>query len=437
MYEQPNFSTIPEPAFHALVDHVSAMSDTEKRQEFAWACFPHAPQQYVRLMQAVHANDVAGGDDDDRIISSEARKTYLKALGRELGLKRVSDEKRAEWGYEEQEIENGGDWLFDGPTEIVTVWGDGDDVLLAEGEALMLCGQPGVGKTTVAHQFIRARMGFESKALGFTVQPTKSKVLYLACDRPTQARRALLRRFKPEERDAVNERLAVRKGPPVDDFATEPDSILKLCVEAGADTVVIDSLKDVVQGDIGKPEVGSGYNRARQMAMVNGITVVELHHQTKYGPDGKAPNTLASVFGSAWLTAGAGSVILLDGQAGDLVVKFRHLKQPMNQIGPIDLYHDHQTGISFFADKVNWSNLAMQAPLTVKAAAEIKYETAKPTRSEVETTRRELDAEVRAGRLKLLPGLTAKAPATYVPVTLKDYEGAPEAAQAAEQDTLH
>jgi hypothetical protein len=109
----------------------------------------------------------------------------------------------------------------------------------------------------------------------------------------------------------------------------------------------------------------------------------------------------------------------------------------MNQIGPIDLYHDHQTGISFFADKVNWSNLAMQAPLTVKAAAEIKYETAKPTRSEVETTRRELDAEVRAGRLKLLPGLTAKAPATYVPVTLKDYEGAPEAAQAAEQDTLH
>jgi replicative DNA helicase len=385
----------------------------------------------------VHAKDIAGGDSDDDAIEYKARKTLLDLLGRDRGLEWYAAMQRAESGVEEQVIEDGDDWLFDGPTDVVAVWGDGDDVLLAEGEALMLCGQPGVGKTTVAHQFIRARMGFESKALGFTVQPTKSKVLYLACDRPTQARRAMLRRFKPEERALVKQRLKVRKGPPLDDFATQSDAILKLCVKAGADTVVIDSLKDVVQGDIGKPDVGQGYNRARQTAMVNGITVVELHHTTKYGPDGKAPNTLVSIFGSQWLTAGAGSVILLDGQAGDQVVKFRHLKQPVNQVGPADLFHDPVTGISSFGEKPNWANLAAVAPLTVKAAAGLKYDTEKPTRNEVEVTRRELDAEVRGGRLKLLPGLTAKAPATYVPVTLTDYEGATEAAQAAQQDTLH
>jgi hypothetical protein len=36
-----------------------------------------------------------------------------------------------------------------------------------------------------------------------------------------------------------------------------------------------------------------------------------------------------------WLTSGAGSVILLNGQPGDPIVSLHHLKQPAAAVGPL------------------------------------------------------------------------------------------------------
>src|SRR5690606_35653346 len=73
----------------------------------------------------------------------------------------------------------GGSWVLDIPDTTPAVWGEGDDVLWSAGEALMICGQQGVGKTTLAHQLIRARLGLDTQVLGFPVAPADRRVLYL------------------------------------------------------------------------------------------------------------------------------------------------------------------------------------------------------------------------------------------------------------------
>jgi hypothetical protein len=40
------------------------------------------------------------------------------------------------------------------------------------------------------------------------------------------------------------------------------------------------------------------------------------------------------VYGSTWLTAGTGSVILLHGEPGDPIVSMHHLKKPVAEGGP-------------------------------------------------------------------------------------------------------
>ena len=43
---------------------------------------------------------------------------------------------------------------------------------------------------------------------------------------------------------------------------------------------------------------------------------------------------------------GAGSVVLLWGSAGDVLVELVHLKQPVAQVGPLRIDHDHNTGVT-------------------------------------------------------------------------------------------
>jgi replicative DNA helicase len=77
---------------------------------------------------------------------------------------------------------------------------------------------------------------------------------------------------------------------------------------------------------------------------IRGLQVVELHHHRKAGKDGGGSVSLDDVYGSAWLTAGAGSVIYLQGEAGATHVKLRHLKPPNDPVGPLNLVHDHAAG---------------------------------------------------------------------------------------------
>lgn len=237
----------------------------------------------------------------------------------------------------------GGEFVFDQLDGVPALWGGGDEVLWSAGEALWIVGPSGVGKTTLVGQLVRARLGLSDSVLGWPVEAGAGRVLYLAMDRPRQIARSLRRHFDESERTVLDDRLRVWKGPPPADIARHPDTLTNLAEQAGATTVVIDSAKDAAIGLV-DDEVGAGFNRAVQTALVRDIEILCCHHQRK--GQGTAPRNLEDVYGSTWLIAGAGSVILLWGAAGDLIVDLQHLKQPAATIGPLKVEHDHHTGTS-------------------------------------------------------------------------------------------
>jgi hypothetical protein len=313
---------------------------------------------------------------------------------------------------------DGAAFVLDQPATVPAVWGNGERVLWAEGEALMLCGPSGVGKTTLAGQVMAARLGLLDSVLGMPVTAGGGRVVLLACDRPSQIARSLRRTMRPEWRQVLAQRLVVWKGPPPADFAQYPQWMAAMAKRYEADTLVVDSIKDVALG-ISDDAVGAGYNRARQATLVGGVQVLELHHQVKRGANGGPPTTLADVYGSVWLTAGAGSVVLLWGEAGDPVVRLTHLKQPATEVGPFDVLHDHHAGLSTVQGEPDLVALAGAKPagLTAPEAAAVLFATAKPTRAQVEKARRRLDREVAAGWLVFgsgrAGGVDGGSPTTY------------------------
>ena len=298
------------------------------------------------------------------------------------------------------QLRDGAAFILDAPERPPALWGYGSEVLWAEGESLMIAGPPGVGKTTLTGQLLRCRLGLQEALLGWGVTPTSSRILYLAMDRPAQIARSLRRHFTEDDRDHLTNRPPVWEGPPPGDLAANPGVLHALATLADADTIIIDSVKDAAIG-LSDDETGAGYNRARQTALSKGVQVIELHHQTKRGPNGTKPTQLADVYGSAWITAGAGSVVLLWGQAGDPVVTMTRLKRPADDVGRLTIIHDHAAGISTLDSAVAdlpTLLIANQADgLTAKAAAAHIYGAEDPDANQVEKMRRRLNGLVQDG----------------------------------------
>jgi replicative DNA helicase len=315
----------------------------------------------------------------------------------------------------------GGTFILDRPDTVPALWGHGEQVIWAEGEALLIAGPSGVGKTTVAQQVILSAIGAHTgPVLGLPVRRFK-RFLYLASDRPQQAARSMARMVTPEHRDLLDERLVFWPGPPPADFIKDPGILLRLCEAAGADGVCLDSLKDMA-GELASEEGGQAINTAIQRTLVEGIEVIGLHHHRKQGggkDGGKEATSLDELYGSTWITAGAGSVISLWGSAGEPIVSMRHLKQPAGECGPWKLRHDHPKGRTEVWHQVDILGLlraAGSAGLTPAALAVNLYPNpkGKPTTSEIEKARRRLDQYVEQGlAMQRKTGTARTAPVAY------------------------
>lgn len=221
-------------------------------------------------------------------------------------------------------------------------------------------------------------------------------------DRPKQAARSMRRMVEPGLRGRLDERLVVWQGPPPADLAKHHGLLLELCQAAGADTVVVDSLKDAAIG-LSEDDVGAGYNRTRQTALAAGVQVVELHHNRKTQQGAAKEQTLDDLYGSTWLAAGAGSVVLLTGAPGDPVVQLRHLKQPVGEVGPLRIVHDHDRGRSQVYAAVDLVALTgAGVAMTSMAGAGYLFDCATPSAAQKEKARRKLDGLVRAGLLRVV-----------------------------------
>jgi replicative DNA helicase len=286
------------------------------------------------------------------------------------------------------------------------LWGTREQTAWSSGESLMIVGAPGVGKTTLAHQVILARLGFQDAVLGLPVSPCE-RVLYLAMDRPRQIAHALARRILPEHERTLRDRLAVWQGPLPATLDREPDLLADLAAAHQADTIVIDSLKDAVSTLVDDP-LAVAYQGARMRALRNGVEVLELHHQRKAtadAPRGQRP-TLDRVYGSTWITSGAGSVLFVAGEAGDPAVTVHHLKTPTGEIGPLQVVHDHERGTTSVEPAFDPVALLRAHPngLTARDLAAVLSGQAVPDRSAVEKARRHLERLVRTGLARKAEG---------------------------------
>jgi replicative DNA helicase len=184
----------------------------------------------------------------------------------------------------------------------------------------------------------------------------------------------------------------------------------------------IDSLKDCAL-DLVKDETGSRIALAFQHLAAAGVEVVAAHHQRKDGAGGSKPRTLADVYGSAWITAAPGSVVLLWGEPGDVLVELRHLKQPVAEVGPLTVRHDHPRGSSTLHEPADLRTLLVRSPgPTATEAAQHIYGLSAPSRNQVEKARRRLEAEVRAGRAVKRDG--GREGVRYRAVSSREEEGA-------------
>ncbi|MFG2234476.1 DnaB-like helicase N-terminal domain-containing protein [Streptomyces sp. NPDC048723] len=296
-------------------------------------------------------------------------------------------------------ITDGWSFVTESGADTDPLWGTREQTAWSSGESLMIVGAPGVGKTTLAHQVIFARLGLADSVLDMPVAPGK-RVLYLALDRYKQIARALARRIKPEHETRLRDGLAVWQGPLPATLDKEPDLLADLANAHGADTIVIDSLKDAVSTLV-DDALGVAYNNARQRAMREGVEVLELHHQRKAGegtPRAQKP-TLDRVYGSTHIVSGAGSVLYVGGEAGDLAVTLHHLKTPTGEIGPLQVIHDHERGTTSVDPALDPVEILRKRPdgLTVRELALIQSGENNPDRAATEKARRTLDRLVKTG----------------------------------------
>jgi replicative DNA helicase len=292
-------------------------------------------------------------------------------------------------------LQLGGDFILDEPEIIPAIWGQGERVLWPEGEGIMITGHQGVGKTTVAEQLVLHRIGLRAgDFLGLPVTKSDRPILYLAMDRPRQAARSFHRMIADSDRQLLNGQLFVWRGPlPVDptrdkdqfaDFAEE------ICPNVG--TIIADSVKDFAPG-ISDDKIGSALNLSWQEVIARDIQLMLLHHERKAPNGTKRVHSLDDVYGSTWLTAGLGSVIVLDGEPGDPTVELRHLKQPAEPVGPLTLRHDHSIGSTILFDSrpdlLNFLITTGSMGVTAAEAARVVIGRAAP--SDLRTIRRNLN----------------------------------------------
>jgi replicative DNA helicase len=320
---------------------------------------------------------------------------------------------------------DGRSFILDAPTHVPALWGDGPEVLWASGEGLVICGPQGTGKTTLAQRLALARVGVgEPRLLGYPVQRSSRKVLYIAADRPRQIARSARRMVTEADGETLARGLIVWRGPLPFNLQREPERLHPWVQEQGdVGDVIIDSLKDLIPA-LASEEGGGAFNRAVGGLVAEGLEVVTLHHQRKGRGENPQPNKLSDVYGSTWITSGQGSVVCLWGDAGDTIVELTHLKQPAETVGPLGLRHDHAHGRVSVEERLDVSTVLLDSPDGVTAAACARRVYGSDCdRNGTERARRKLDRLVNEGRARKIERPTghSRPQSVYVPQIVPDF----------------
>lgn len=292
------------------------------------------------------------------------------------------------------------------------LWGHEDAAALwSSGESLFIFGPPGAGKSTLAHLVVFGRLGLVPDVLGFPVRDDGRKVLYLAMDRPKQIMRAMRRLARPAHANTLRDRLIVHPGP-LDFNITKGENrnaLRDMALRNGVGTIVVDSVKDALPNASDEDAAGA-YNLARQAALAAGVEWIELHHNRKANGTNKEPNTLEDVYGSRWLTAGAGSVLSLwQDEPGSPVVALRHIRASGEKWRDTTLILDPEAGTLATESEETLEDFIGRNPkgFTVAQAVSALHKGKAATRGQAQTVRNKLKRLEKRGLLELCPGGSA------------------------------
>lgn len=205
----------------------------------------------------------------------------------------------------------------------------------------------------------------------------------------------MARMVDENDRGLLEDLLTFWKGPLPFNIVDNPHALAQFARSHEADTLVIDSLKDICH-KLNDDEHASKTNAAIQECIATGIEIIDLHHQRKQGAGTKkpeAPKTIDDVYGNTWLTAGQGSVISIWGHPGDTIIDLTHLKAPAEQAGPWTLHMDFDRGHTTIDEEISPLKIVTGSPrgATVKLVATLMYKAEEPTRNQLEKARRRLD----------------------------------------------
>lgn len=203
--------------------------------------------------------------------------------------------------------------------DLPAIWGPEESPLWCPGQSLMIAGDSGLGKSTLAVDLAAGRLGMVDEVLGYPVVDDGGVIVFLGLDRPSQLVGLLLRRFQGTDgwESVASNRLAVWEDLPVNLCEERNiDWLAEQALAVGATTLVIDSVKDVVLSTNDEMRVGV-YNRVRQTLLRQGVNLIEVAHTRKPSMEGKGGRGgMADVLGSVNMTSGAGSVLTLSRPPG-------------------------------------------------------------------------------------------------------------------------
>ncbi|MFJ3772478.1 AAA family ATPase [Streptomyces sp. NPDC090075] len=311
-------------------------------------------------------------------------------------------------GATRDQTSNGWDFLSPDDADEPPLWGNADVAALWQsGESLFIFGPPGAGKSTLAHLVVFGCLGLLDDVLGFPVTDDGHKVLYLAMDRPKQIKRAMRRLVRPEHEQTLTERLIIHRGPlPVNiTNGKHRDHLRDWALSEGIGTIVVDSIKDVLP-NASDEEAAGHYNQARQSCLAAGVEWIELHHNRKANGMNREPNTLEDVYGSRWLTAGAGSVISLwQDEPGSPVVSLRHIRTAGEKWRDTTLILDSAEGTLNVESEITLEDFAAshRQGFTVAEAASALHGP-KVTKGQRENVRSKIKRMEKRGALEIMPG---------------------------------
>lgn len=121
----------------------------------------------------------------------------------------------------------------------------------------------------------------------------------------------------------------------------DPARVVEWLAYHSVGTLIVDSLYGLVPAK--DDRALAWYARLTRELSAADIELLVLHHFAKGSQDGAM---IDRVYGGMEVTASAGSVLALSGEAGADEVYAYHVKQPAKVCGPWTLTHDHERGVT-------------------------------------------------------------------------------------------